>query len=327
MNLEIFKGSKPVPFIEQEINITLNGELSMGGKVIDINVFNLITNLSVNDTGVLVAITYQRFNWPPVYWRYLRLIRLLDNTISPENILLAINEPVESLEFPGFFMIPYFSNYVISKDGRLIKKSQRVFITASEGSLGYRTFRMMSDSGTTNNQLRHRMLCMAFKPYASDIEELDINHRNCIPGDDDLDNLEWCTRSENMLHAYANGLRRENKPVMIRDINTGIVLTFPSCNSAGKELGLSETTVSNRAKAMGYKAYSGMQFRFFPNSDPWPDTQSDCGGYLIDFPNGTSKRCDSLEAARLLGVTRTSLHRLIREGRDTGMNGNRVTRI
>ena len=34
-----------------------------------------------------------------------------------------------------------------------------------------------------------------------------VNHIDCDKGNNNVDNLEWCTNSENMLHAYRNGLR------------------------------------------------------------------------------------------------------------------------
>lgn len=37
--------------------------------------------------------------------------------------------------------------------------------------------------------------------------KLDCNHKNGIKADNRLDNLEWCTRSENHKHAYRLGLK------------------------------------------------------------------------------------------------------------------------
>jgi len=54
--------------------------------------------------------------------------------------------------------------------------------------------------GTSNSSFLHRLVAQAFipnpqnKPY--------INHKNWIRHDNRIENLEWCTGSENHLHKY-----------------------------------------------------------------------------------------------------------------------------
>jgi len=57
----------------------------------------------------------------------------------------------------------------------------------------------------------HRLILSTFKGYS----KLDVNHINGIKTDNRLENLEYCTRKENMKHAWDNGLcenvRRQSK--------------------------------------------------------------------------------------------------------------------
>lgn len=49
----------------------------------------------------------------------------------------------------------------------------------------------------------HRLMAQAFIPNPKGLKE--INHKNGIKTDNRLENLEWCTRKNNMKHARDNG--------------------------------------------------------------------------------------------------------------------------
>lgn len=51
----------------------------------------------------------------------------------------------------------------------------------------------------------HRLVMDVFSPARAP-EMTDVNHKDGNKANNRLDNLEWCTRSENMIHAYRQGL-------------------------------------------------------------------------------------------------------------------------
>ena len=56
-------------------------------------------------------------------------------------------------------------------------------------------------------QLVHRIVAMVFIPNLENFEQ--VNHKDGNKTNNNVDNLEWCTRSQNLLHAYATGLERK----------------------------------------------------------------------------------------------------------------------
>lgn len=56
----------------------------------------------------------------------------------------------------------------------------------------------------------HRLVMMAFKPIEN-MDELEVNHLDGNKKNNKLENLEWCTASENQRHAFKTGLQKARK--------------------------------------------------------------------------------------------------------------------
>lgn len=65
---------------------------------------------------------------------------------------------------------------------------------------------VLSENGKSKSWLVHRLVLSTFVPVER-MDQLDVNHRNGTKIDNRLENLEWCTRSENTRHSYQNGLQ------------------------------------------------------------------------------------------------------------------------
>lgn len=173
-------------------------------------------------------------------------------------------EPVEHWLFKGFYFIPGFSRFLISRKGELknsingkvhkwsvVKGNAEKRITG-----GYCMAGLIADTGDRKGALRHRLLLMTFTDYDFHPSERWVNHRNGVPGDDRLDNLEWATPSENVQHAYDNGLHSEKVvPVDAWNWRSGTQLRFNTMQEAANRLGLTHTVVSYRVRTGNQKRY------------------------------------------------------------------------
>lgn len=91
-------------------------------------------------------------------------------------------------------------NYEASDLGEIRNRKTKRVLKQFRGKDGY--YRTQFDGKT---RLVHREIANAFL-YAIDGKDF-INHKDGDKSNNSVNNLEWCTRSENELHAYRMGLR------------------------------------------------------------------------------------------------------------------------
>lgn len=200
-------------------------------------------------------------------------------------------KPTPYKDKPGFYEIPGFSKYAISKDGILWSKLQQREVSGFIGTSGYHSFSMYrDDTGKKYCTGRHRILCLVFKNDGRDYKGWHVNHIDHTPGSDSLDNLEWVTPSENMLHKYINGRRNIAAPVEVRNPKTGEITIFHSMGHLCKDLGIHKYVVENMLAGPDWRIYPcGLQVRYASN-EPWPPLpESDEEIERIMLHNGTEK--------------------------------------
>ena len=111
-----------------------------------------------------------------------------------------------------------YPNYQISNLGRIkalkfysnIHKryyDRELLLKEKKNSHGYKFISLgCGKRGTRKNIAIHRLVAEAFIPNPNNLPE--VNHIDGNKLNNNIDNLEWCTRSENMLHAYKLGLHK-----------------------------------------------------------------------------------------------------------------------
>ena len=92
-----------------------------------------------------------------------------------------------------------FDGYAVTSDGKVYSKKTNKFIKPSIGSKGYFQVCLTVD-GKKRTVKVHRIVAETFIPNPAgktQVNHIDGNKRNnCV------ENLEWCTNSENQIHSY-----------------------------------------------------------------------------------------------------------------------------
>lgn len=199
-----------------------------------------------------------------------------------------MTEPIENKEFAGYFEIPEFSKYIISKEGNVIQKITKHIIKPYISADKYVKYSLVNDIDKRVCIGRHRLLCIVFKPN-KDYKSLEVNHINAIPGDDRLENLEWCTHIENIHHAVKLGLYDKSRirKVCVRDARLGVEAIYESVSDCARSLNLSCEAVRYRLEKNDFRVYpEGKQYKYFDDETAWKTFMN------LDYElmkNGTSR--------------------------------------
>jgi len=138
--------------------------------------------------------------------------------------------------------IPGFSRYQVKGTGELrrVKDGVLLGIRESKTTVGtYMTAAVINNSGKRLTDYSfHRLICLAFHGLPPSEKHTDANHKDGDKHNNHPDNLEWCTRSENVLHAYQTGLRKDSRKVIMTDHETGVTHVFFSMAELARWAGL-----------------------------------------------------------------------------------------
>jgi hypothetical protein len=151
----------------------------------------------------------------------------------------------DSYEVSNFGEVMGIDRWVPSIHGERFKKG--VVKNKKTDKDGY--FRVyLSKSSKKKQYMVHRIVAQAF--IENSINHPVVNHIDGNKQNNTEENLEWCTRSHNDLHAFRLGLRvptdgGTSKAVYKLDKETMAILgKYPSLTEAGRQTGLTTQAIS-----------------------------------------------------------------------------------
>lgn len=147
--------------------------------------------------------------------------------------------------------IKYYEGiYQVSSFGRIINKRKQI-LSPFKTHNGYKMATLCRDNICIKRYV-HRLVAIAFKENPENKPE--VNHKNHIKTDNYIDNLEWCTPSENRRHMLEAKRSKQQCCTLLTCINTKDEFEFYSNAEASKFLSRHKDYVSKRLRNKMYMA-------------------------------------------------------------------------
>ena len=260
------------------------------------------------DIEWLALIAHFEVNLPEEFRKDFYSIKFLD---IDSKVIKSISGKTMVFEKPiyvkdKFRIIPNFTNYAISNDGKVLNISQNTIINSNKKLITKNNYVRMCvnhpDRTRISWELIHRLVALAWVPNDDWYNKSIINHIDGDKTNYNYTNLEWVTYSGNNTHAFKTGLRSDNYECLVRNIYTGEVSKFHSAREASSFMGIDRETklhFTHKGKLIAKK----YEFRYKNDSIPWfyneaPDADKiKAARFIITvfFPDKSSKRLYSLE--------------------------------
>lgn len=174
-------------------------------------------------------------------------------------------------------IVGYEGRYKVSNMGKVISLNyshtgKQKELKQSVLSSGYYAVNLRN-GGKVKLCTVHRLVANAFLPNPNKYKE--VNHINENTKDNRVENLEWCEQSDNMKHAYKNGLQIPSENQRKAIINTNklkqkkvcqikdgeIINTFSGISEASRQTKISISCIS-RCCNLKRKSTNGYEWRF-----------------------------------------------------------------
>ena len=107
-----------------------------------------------------------------------------------------------------FNKIKGYENYSVSNQGRVYNYKKRIFLKPQKNTHRYLHVGLWKN-GIGKMHTIHRLVALAFIPNV--FGKRTINHIDGCKANNHVSNLEWNTHSENVKHAFDNGLKNPTK--------------------------------------------------------------------------------------------------------------------
>ena len=154
--------------------------------------------------------------------------------------------------------------YWVSSTGRARKNTGKILLT-SVGKRGYPCVNITVDKKTRLRTV-HRLVAEAF--ILNPESKPQVNHIDGNKQNNHIENLEWSTPRENLLHARITGLHKSDGQKPVAQIKNGIEINrYASGVAASKATGINRCSINNVCRkyvhnGRHFRTAGGFEWRF-----------------------------------------------------------------
>lgn len=156
--------------------------------------------------------------------------------------------------------------YSATSEGEIFSHRSLRYLKRKKHANNYYVVCVVDSDGEVHDILVHRLVCLAFHGYPK-IWQTDVNHIDCDKSNNRPENLEWCTRKQNMQSAIKSGIpigkgsrggSNQKVPVVGCNDSGDVVEAFMSISDAAKA-GYNNVSISYRSS--GVRTSGGLHWR------------------------------------------------------------------
>ena len=127
--------------------------------------------------------------------------------------------------------------YAVTADGNVWSYRNKKFLYISDNGQGYLFVTLCKDNKMIRRKI-HSLVAQAFIPlpdWATPGMKLDVAHKDDNPSNNNVDNLAWMTRKENLDTDHFREAVKTKNFSKVKCVETGEI--FDSCAAAGRAIG------------------------------------------------------------------------------------------
>lgn len=223
----------------------------------------------------------------------------------------------ESLVFEEYYHVPNNERLIINRDGRVIDLRLLASLLVLDEDTANYSYPVINVMGQGTLHV-HRLLAETFLPMQGDTSNLTVNHIDGNKNNNKVENLEWISRSGNLLHAFHNNLRSDSKATLCKNIISGEVKRYSTTADCARHLNVPVIVLRNFIAAKVPYPLNGI-YEIVYEGDNWRGISS--ANIIRMLPTDPSVAClkdncymvfDTAESAgRYLDISESTIQRLI----------------